>query len=52
MAPTARYFETICRILKRVRLWNLAVLLYVPVSWAAIFGVCVLVRRLAGVLFR
>ena len=45
MVSPERHFDGLRRFLKRVRLWNVAVILYVVVSWGAIFVFCVLFRQ-------
>ena len=52
MVPSTRNFEGFRRFLKRVRLWNVAVILYVLFSWAAIFGFCVLFRQFVLMVLR
>jgi hypothetical protein len=45
MVSTERHIDGLRRFLKRVRLWNVAVILYVLLSWLAIFVFCVLFRQ-------
>ena len=52
MVSSERHLDELRRLLKRVRLWNVAVILFVFVSWAAVFVFCVLVRQLVMMVLR
>jgi TM2 domain-containing membrane protein YozV len=52
MPPLSRQFAGLRRFLKRVRLWNIAVMLYVFLSWAGIFAICVLFRQVVLMVLR
>ena len=52
MVPSERHLDGLRRFLKRVRLWNIAVIIYVLLSWAAIFAFCVLFRQFVLMVLR